>query len=65
MIVYTMDCIDTNGDSIPNFYIFKNKSRWIFHFIVVVQACGGNMSTNNKHLLILGNHNFDTIVDVI
>ncbi len=26
-LFYTMDCINTNGDSIPNFYIFKSKSK--------------------------------------
>jgi hypothetical protein len=36
---------------------------WISHFIATMQACGGNMSLENKHLLIIDCHNSHAIVD--
>jgi hypothetical protein len=38
-------------------------STWISHFIATVQAHGGNMSLENRHLLILDCHNSHVIVD--
>jgi len=39
--------------------------NWITHFNVVMQAWGGNMSIDNKHLLIFYGHNSHITVDVV
>jgi len=41
------------------------SSTWIFHFITTMQVCRGNMSLENKHLLIIDSHNSHVIIGTI
>ena len=92
--VTVLSCINAEGQSIPNFYIFKGHKfksnyirgcesgacmamqpkgwmtsflfdKWMSHFVTCVQAMGGNMSPNNRHVLIIDGQNSHVTVDIV
>ncbi len=44
------------------YHLFENE---ISHFIVFVQAHGGNLSTTNHYLLVLDSHNSHITINVM
>ena len=75
-----ISCMNAAEEAIPNFYNFKGKqlamqpkawmtsflfSKWVAHFISYVQEKGGKMSLENRHVLIMNDHNSHAAVEVV